>query len=371
MEKAPARRVVYLALAIGRGHLMRAAILAKLLAPYGVALDLVTTTEAGCRFLATLGCPSRVLPGGFTLVYDALQNLDQTRTATALAAYLSCPRRALRDWRTLQRLADGAALIVNDSLHPALLVGPRSRVPVVAVHGEDLWEATERHFDGQAPAAVTRWISAGLRRLGERPSIRLVHTLAPAGRHGSPGDVFLPPILASPRRSRAEVRATLRPGERLAVVYLNPAFHDPGLAGTLERELGAAGYRLHAVGEGYADRPGWQARDPDLVDSVAAADLFVSTPGMGTLAQTRVFDLPLVAVVTEQPEQIRNLARYTRGSPGRVREVYPSRPGFAAAFRSALLEPVGQPVCRPDALAAIARIHAVWTRTFLDLLEMS
>jgi hypothetical protein len=362
------RRVVYLALAIGRGHLMRAAILRELLAPHGVTLDLVTTTEAGRQFLATLGCPSRVLPGGFSLVYDGLQNLDQAGTAAQLAAYLGSPGRALRDWRMLQRLARGASLLVNDSLHPALLVGPRGRVPVVAVHGEDLWQATEHHFDGQAPPGLARCVSAGLRRLERRARVRLVHTLEALGEGSLPsgrGELLLPPILAAPRRAPDEVRAGFRRGERLAVVYLNPNFREAGLADTLERELGAAGYRLHAVGEGYAGRPGWLGRDPELVDSVAAADLLVAAPGMGTLAQARLFGLPLVALLTDQPEQRRNVARYARMAP--VEALRPDSPDFARALRAAATAP-RLPQQRPDPRQAIGRIHAVWTRTFLRLL---
>src|SRR5205823_4613604 len=89
----------------------------------------------------------------------------------------------------------------------------------------------------------------------------------------------------------------------LAVVYLNPHFRDPAIADAVERALAAAGFAIHAVGEGYARRPGWRAHDPALADAIGAADLLVSAPGLGAISQARALRVPFLALVSDQPEQ--------------------------------------------------------------------
>src|SRR5262249_25647165 len=60
------------------------------------------------------------------------------------------------------------------------------------------------------------------------------------------------------------------------------------------------------------DRPGWRAVDARFTAAAAAADVLVSAPGMGALAAWSCFRTPLLALVTDQPEQAdnaRDLAR--------------------------------------------------------------
>src|SRR6478609_8617178 len=182
---ARAARVLYLAVADGRGHLMRAHLLRRLLAPTCVAIDVVTTSEAGRAFLAALGTPADVLPGGFALLFDERHRLLARRTERRLAAYVVCPRGLARDAAWLARRAAGALFVVNDSLHPAALAlaaAPRiAGAPrIVNVHGENLWRATVHNFDGRAPG----WASTAFRRLVDtidaRAYGRIVHALAPA-----------------------------------------------------------------------------------------------------------------------------------------------------------------------------------------------
>ena len=108
-------RVLYLAVADGRGHLMRAHLLRRVLADTGLTIDVVTTSPAGQAFLAGLGTPAALLPGGFALLFDDRHRLLARRTERHLAAYLTSPRGLARDVGRLARLAAGARFIVNDS----------------------------------------------------------------------------------------------------------------------------------------------------------------------------------------------------------------------------------------------------------------
>src|SRR5688572_33319515 len=90
-------RIVYLAVAEGRGHLMRAQLAARLLAPEGITVDIVTTSDAGAAFAAEFGLRSPVLSHGYRLIYDDRQNLARLRTRAMALAYLALPTRGLRD----------------------------------------------------------------------------------------------------------------------------------------------------------------------------------------------------------------------------------------------------------------------------------
>ena len=312
-------RVLYLAVADGRGHLMRAHLLRRVLADTGLTIDVVTTSPAGQAFLAGLGTPAALLSGGFALLFDDRHRLLARRTERHLAAYLTSPRGLARDVGRLARLAAGARFIVNDSLHPAALAlaaapaiagGPR----VVNVHGDNLWRAAVHNFDGRAPD----WTSGAFRRLLEsvdaRAFGRIVHSLAPADRIGvcdGPNRFRLPPLTAAPRRARAEVRRALGLSgrDRLAAIYLNPHFRDPRLAARLEAALAAEGIRFHGVSEPWAARPGWRAFDADFGTIVAASDLLVSGAGAAALEQARRTGVPLLALVGDQPEQTLNLSQ--------------------------------------------------------------
>src|SRR4051812_16139067 len=81
-------RIVWLAVAEARGHLMRAHLVRNLLAPYGVSVDILTTSEAGAAFLRALGTPAQLLPGRYQLVYDADQNLQRRATEIGILRYL-------------------------------------------------------------------------------------------------------------------------------------------------------------------------------------------------------------------------------------------------------------------------------------------
>lgn len=366
-RRAVARpRVLWLAVSDGRGHLMRAQLMRQLLGRVGVDVDIVTTSDDGAAFVASFGAPCAVLSRDFGIHFDGQQNLRKVRTAAGMFAYVLAPGRCRADLRWLERRARGAALVVNDSFHPALLVAGLGngalRGRLVQVYGETLRRAVQGFWGARGPYA-----DAVARALG-RSRACIEHSFAD-GPSPDAGVIRLPPLFALPRRDRAAVRASLGvpAGGRLATIYLNPYFRDPALAQALERALAGAGFTVHAVGEGLASRPGWIARDPALVEAVAAADLFVSAAGMASLGQARTFGVPFLAIATAQPEQRANLAPLRAAAGPRCR-VVDVGPDLERRLATALgdLELSGS---RPDPRHAVLRLQARWVEAVTGLLR--
>jgi hypothetical protein len=310
-------RLLYLAVADARGHLMRAHLVSQLLAPAGVAVDVVTTSRDGQDFLAGLGTPSQLISDGFRILFRQDHRLSPGRTERRVLRYL-LGRRARADLDHLATSfgARGARLLVVDSLHPAVLAAPllgRPELPVVHVYGANLLEATREHVRRRLPGPLSRWFEGQLERALGRAVGCVVHTLdtgAAAGSGPAAGpDGRVHRLLAPPRRSAAEVRAMLglASGERLAALYLNPHLDDLRLAAALERALATAGYRWYGVSEPFAGRPGWVAVDGRFTDVAAASDLVVSGAGMAACGLVQACRVPFLALIGQQPEQQRNL----------------------------------------------------------------
>ena len=376
-------RIVWLAVADARGHLMRAHLVRRLLARYGARVDVITTSEEGRAFLQALGTPSEVLSSHFGVAYDVRQNMVRPRTEACILRYLFTPSRGAADLARLSDFARGASYVVND-FHPLLLVsgsrpaggGHAFPCPVVHVYGENIWRAIEGHFEGRGPALAHKGFGALVRALRDRAHARIEHTLAaPLSGERDPlrRTHRLLPIVAPPRRSAAEVRAArgLLPGARLAAVYLNPHFADPAVAEAIEESLLAEGYAMHAVGEGYAHRPAWRAYDPDFGSVAAAADLLVSAPGMGAVGMARLFGVPLLALLTDQPEQRQNTQNFASCPEGTFAGVELVAPGhldgrLREAIRALGPEP-GSALARPSAVHLVSRVHESWARILLDI----
>lgn len=311
-------RIVWLAAADARGHLVRAHLARGLLARRGVTADIVTTHEDGRRFLAALGTPSELLSPHYGVAFDAWQNMDRRRTEATILRYFLQPSRGLHDLQRLAEIARGAAYVVND-FHPLLLLAGEGAGRVVHVYGASLYQAIARHFEGRGPGVLDRRFAELVRSLSARAYARVEHGLAaPAeGAFRKEDRTFvLPPLVGLPGRTRDEVRAALgvADGQKLAAVYLNPHFSDPRLAVALRGALESRGYTMYGVGEGLARHRGFSAYDASFADVAAAADVLVSAPGMASCAQARAFGLPFVALATDQPEQRTNLAAMSNTS---------------------------------------------------------
>ena len=300
-------RLIYLATADARGHLMRAQLLTHALRDSGAEVDVLTTSDEGATFLAGFGITARVLSRHYAVQFDTRQNMLRAETDANVANYLFRPSRMLRDILTLRTALRDADLIINDSFHPALLfMGymPGWRHKVVHVYGASLRKALQTNFAGRMPAFLSRLFDGIVGWQIDASRARIEHDFSyTAGRNGATFRLPTPVVVAT------HTALTKPGGQPSAAVYLNPHFRDPNLAEGVETGLHLAGMDAMLVGEGYAERPRWAAQDADWVGRAAASNLIISAPGMGALSVALIYSRPIVLVVTEQPEQKINAAR--------------------------------------------------------------
>ena len=299
-------RILYLATADARGHLMRAQLLSHALRARGAEVAVLTTSDEGVSFLAEFGIAAEVLSRHYAVQFDEQQNMQREATDRNVARYLFDPRCLLRDiWQLRRRLAE-VDLLVNDSFHPALLVMgclPVWRRKIVHVYGASLRQALQDNFHGRLPAWLARAFAAAIAFELGRARARLQHDFAYVeASETAPGSFNLPTPVAL-----AERPAGLP--ESGVAVYLNPHFRDPALAEGLEQGLAQAALVSLRVGEGYAGRAGWQARDPRWIDAAAHSALIISAPGMAALSVAQVYRRPILLLVSDQPEQLSNARR--------------------------------------------------------------
>lgn len=362
-----AARILYLATADARGHLMRAQLLARALGARGAEVTLLTTSDEGVAFLAEFGSAAEVLSRHYAVQFDEQQNMQRGATDRTVARYLFDPRHMLRDiWRLRRRLAR-VDLLVNDSFHPALLVMgclPVWRRKIVHVYGASLRQALQDNFHGRLPGWLARAFAAAIGFKLGRARARLQHDFAYAeARESAPASFELPTPVALAERPAALPQSG-------AAVYLNPHFRDPALAAGVEEGLAQAGLASLRVGEGYAERPGWLARDPRWIDAAAHSALIISAPGMAALSVAQVYRRPILLLVSDQPEQLSNARR--AAELGLRHEVLVWRgdgPQFAGQLAAASRRLLAAGAGEPDAAAlrhARRRLEA-WVDCLLAL----
>ncbi|RQO35458.1 hypothetical protein DBV14_32870 [Variovorax sp. KBW07] len=301
-------RIVYLATADARGHLMRAQLLTHALRAAGAQVQVLTTSDEGARFLAGFGIDAPVLSRHYAVQFDREQNMLRRETDRNVAHYMFRPERMLRDIVRLRGWFRGADLVVNDSFHPALLfMGwmPGWRHKVVHVYGASLRHALETNFSGRMPGPVARVFGRIVAWQIDRSRARIEHDFAfDAPSHDGRGRHRLAtPVAVVDAVDRSDA------AQRVAAVYLNPHFEEPALADGLEQGLADAGLPAHLVGEGYADRPRWHARDEHWIETAAHSAFIVSAPGMAALSIAAVYRKPILLLLTDQPEQAINAGR--------------------------------------------------------------
>ncbi|WP_318241478.1 hypothetical protein [Xanthomonas bonasiae] len=362
-------RLLYLATADARGHLMRAQLLTHALRAQGAHVDVLTTSAAGMQFLRRFGIDAALLSPRYAVQFDARQNMRAAATDANVAAYLLHPARMLRDILRLRRRLRGVDLILNDSFHPALLVMgmlPGWRRKIMHVYGASLRAALQGNFDGRLPRPVAALFARLIGWQIDAAAAQLEHDFAQPRLQACGRRFRLPtPVaLAAPAAPGAP------PQVPTAAVYLNPHFRDPALAQALEQGLQRAGLHSHRVGEGYADRAGWVAEDPQWIACAATSTLLVSAPGMAALSVAQVYRRPILLLLTEQPEQQRNARRAAaRGLPHRTVVWRGDGEAFAhsvaAACRALQAEPP-PPAPEPAPLDAPARLQ-LWVHLILAL----
>ncbi|MDR2838721.1 MAG: hypothetical protein LBV49_09220, partial [Azonexus sp.] len=252
-----ALRIVYLATADARGHLMRAQLLVHALRAAGATVEALTTADAGRDFLLAFGIDAPILSRHYAVQFDTRQNMLREATDRNVAHYVFRPSRMLRDIAQLRPLLRRADLIINDSFHPALLVMgalPGWRRKVVHVYGGSLRQALVDNFAGRLPRLAARAFGAIIGSMIEAARGSIEHdfasdfttesatnsaTAAQARRYRLPTPI---PVIGEPPPG----------GAADAAIYLNPHFRDAALAHALSAGLDAAGLTAHRVGEGYA-----------------------------------------------------------------------------------------------------------------------
>ncbi|MGJ7529094.1 hypothetical protein [Variovorax sp. GB1P17] len=343
-------RIVYLATADARGHLMRAQLLTHALRAAGAQVQVLTTSDEGARFLAGFGIDAPVLSRHYAVQFDREQNMLRRETDRNVAHYMFRPERMLRDVVRLRGWFRDADLVVNDSFHPALLfMGwmPGWRRKVVHVYGASLRHALQTNFSGRMPGAIAKVFGGIVAWQIDRSLARIEHDFAyDAPRHdGRGGHRLATPVAVVAAHGTEADGATRR-----AAVYLNPHFEEPALADGLEQGLAAAGLPAHLVGEGYAHRPHWHARDEHWIETAARSAFIVSAPGMAALSIAAVYRKPILLLLTDQPEQAINAGRAAQlGLAHRVVVWRGDAQKFARAVASAAGELLALPQSATDA----------------------
>ncbi|CAB3967367.1 MULTISPECIES: hypothetical protein [Burkholderia] len=363
-------RIVYLATADARGHLMRAQLLVHALRAAGAAVDVLTTSDAGQAFLAAFGVDSAVLSRHYAVQFDERQNMLRDATDRNVAHYVFRPTRMLRDIARLRAIVRDADLVINDSFHPALLfmgAMPGWRRRVVHVYGGSLRRALTANFDVRLPRVLARAFARIVDWQIDSARCCIEHDFAyDAADDAQQSHLHcrLPtPVPVVAERPASEPAA--------AAVYLNPHFRDIALADALSAGMRDAGLASHRVGEGYAGHDGWTGVDADWATRAAHAPLIVSAPGMAALSIARVYRRPILLVQSDQPEQASNAARAARLHL--VHRVVTWR-GDAVAFRREVGQAAAELMRHPGTQAgtiagrehARARVEA-WTSRLLAL----
>ncbi|MBU6959594.1 hypothetical protein KRR23_17875 [Pseudomonas sp. CVAP len=299
-------RILYLATADARGHLMRAQLLVHALREAGAQVEVLTTSEQGQRFLQHFGIEAELLSQHYAVQFDSEQNMLRQATNRNVAHYLFRPGRMLRDIIRLGRRLRSADLVINDSFHPALLymgMLPGWRRKIVHVYGASLKVALLNNFEGMSPRWFGRLFGWIVGRQIDAARARIEHDFA-----YEVDDAKAPMLyrLPTPVALAAELPGQAAAG---AAVYLNPHFSEPSLADALSAGLGDAGLGAHLVGEGYGGCSDWLGVDPLWASRAAQAQLIVSAPGMAALSIARVYQRPIILVLSDQPEQATNAAR--------------------------------------------------------------
>lgn len=387
MSKKKRNRILWLATAGGRGHLMRACIMRRLLAQSDIEVQIMTTSDEGVSFLRSHGCPSTLLSKHYKgTVFDDSQNMSRSRTAAGVLTYLFLPTRCYADLRKIKKTAKNFDLVINDAFHPALMLASifhQSSMKVVQVYGENQRRALLENLERKKGR-----LSFGLfHRLSNKAFAeaygRVIHSHAPEecrkkykDAPQEPRTYILPPMVDSMFKSKEQVRSefAVAPGKKLAVVYLNPHFKNPKLAAGLEEALGECGFRIHAVGEGFRDREKWIPHDPALINAIAASDLFISAPGVAALAQVKLFGIPFLAVTSRQPEQ-----EYNRDHLKALSAPWEQidSEDITAEFKESVKDKICELLRRSDLVreqgpsseAAILRVHSLWSEAIRDLLS--
>lgn len=326
-------RILIIATADARGHLMRAQLLYHALRKRGADVSVLTTSDDGARFLAGFDVQAPVLSRHYAVMFDGEQNMRKLATDWQVATYTFLPWHMLWDMLKLMRYFKRVDLVINDSFHPALLnlsLLPPWRKKIVHVFGSSLRRALEHNFTGRSSPWFARLFQFTIQRMINGGRGWIEHDFSrQKPEQLSANGIGLPTPIAIPqpeRRSFVDV-----------AVYLNPHFANPDIAEGLELALKACQLSGHLVGEGYQQRQGWLAQDTDWISQAANSRVILTAPGMAGLSAALLLGKPLLLIVTQQPEQQQNALTVAQsGMPHQAVHWQGNREQFAADLQQAL-----------------------------------
>lgn len=313
-------RILYLAVAEGRGHLMRAQLLSHQLQAQGHQVEIITTAPAGVEFLKTFGIQATVFSDYQYMAFDKNQNMQAVATDLKTICYFFLPWNMLKDIFRLKRKIKQTPydLIINDSLQPALISAPFFGVKnIVHIHGETLHTALYENFKGRLPNFLANGFGKSVNYFLSRAKTQLLHSQDIEYPEKVKNGWRLPNPIQAPDRTADNTwkQYHFQPNKPLALIYLNPHFQDNALIERLEKLFNEAGWQFMGISEQYADRPHWHKYTNDFANLTYAADLLVSAGGMAALRLAKLNQCPLLALDTAQPEQQHNLSRFSHAAP--------------------------------------------------------
>lgn len=316
------KKILYLATADARGHLMRAQLLTHHLEKQGIIVELLTTSDEGQRFFEVFGLSATIFTRSYYVEFDDQQNMQESKTNRRIARYCFFPWYMLADIMRLKRMIgkNNYALIINDSFHPALIHAPFLGVKnVVHIHGETLKRSLYNNFDVNLKF-IRKMYHRYLDFFLSRAKGELVHGQAIDQCEMIEKGWRLPNPIQAPSRSQAEtyVHYKLITDRPLAIIYLNPHFQNSELILKLEALLRENNWQFIGISEYFGNRPHWQKFSDDFANLVHASDLLISAGGMAALKMAKIQHCPLIAISTNQPEQAQNLNMFKHSAPFQI-----------------------------------------------------
>lgn len=353
------KKILYVAVADARGHLMKSLLVKEMMEEEGVDVDIFTTSKEGQQFIKKFGHNCEILERSYLNKYDDFQNLDIEETRKEIMSYLLNPKRFANHVLELSFLLKDYDLAVNDSFNASMLAATMFYPKMVNVYVKNILRSLHKELNDH-PILKTAFNIAHRRAM-----MNVETTIKPInGIITKKNRMILNPLIGMPRPIKKE--------NKLAVIYLNPLFRDERLALTITNFLNEKGYNIHAVGEGVNDKlPGWHAHDSRLCDKIAAADLVVSAPGMGVLSQVMSYRKKYIAIYSQQPEQQRNLRQLINSANIQVLDVEAGektwRPQLKQSFK--FLKKLPDSDIEPQEVALYHKKQ--WKKVFLELLKKS
>lgn len=363
--------ILYLATADARGHLMRCQLLSHQLQSAGHQVTVLTTSQAGIDFLAHFKIKATIFTTFYYVEFDSQQNMKALATDWRIIRYFFLPWHMLTDIIRLkkQQKKQRFDLIINDSLHPALISAPFFGIRnIVHIHGETLLKALHNNFKDRLPNWLANGFGKAVSYFLSKAKTQLLHNQHISHPKKLKQGWLLPNPVQIPNRNATDTYRCygFNITKPLALIYLNPHFQDDIFIEKLEQLLFNSNWQFVGISEYYSYRPHWQPYSNDFANLTYTADLLISAAGMAALRLAKVNSCPLLTLATAQPEQQYNLQHLQHNAPHFNLEI--NNPQHWQQANTFLAELVAKPHPKPS-LETVITTTQTTTQYWLDLLK--